>query len=54
MPRRADFIPPKRFTDEEIREGVDNLPIHVPAHILEAARLGGCKAENVFAIENDE
>ena len=39
---------PERFTDEEIREGVDRLLVHVPAHVLEAARLGGYQTENIF------
>lgn len=44
---------PERFTDEEIREGVDDLLGHVPAHILEAARLGGYSTENFFAQDSD-
>jgi len=44
---------PERFTDEEIREGVDRFLIHVPAHVLEAARLGGYQTENIF-IEKPE
>jgi len=32
---------PERFTDEEIREGVEAFLIHVPAHVAEAARLAG-------------
>ena len=43
----------ERFTNEEIREGVDNFLIHAPAHILEAARLGGYSTENIFAKGND-
>lgn len=39
---------PERFSDEEIREGVDSFLVHVPAHILEAARLGGYQTENIF------
>lgn len=39
---------PERFTDEEIRDGVDQLLVHVPAHVLEAARLGGYQTENIF------
>jgi len=39
---------PERFTDEEIRVGVESFLIHAPAHILEAARLGGYPTENIF------
>jgi hypothetical protein len=40
---------PERFTDEEIRDGVDGFLWHVPAHVLEAARLGGYPTKNIFA-----
>jgi len=40
---------PERFTDDEIRHGVDRFLYHVPAHVLEAARLGGYPTENIFA-----
>ena len=39
---------PDRFTNEEIREGIEALLIHVPHHILEAARPGGDPTENIF------
>lgn len=39
---------PERFTDEEICDGVESVLLHVPAHILEAARLGGYQTTNVF------
>jgi hypothetical protein len=45
---------PERFSDEEIRDGVENLLIHVPAHVMEAARLGGYRTENFFAKESDD
>jgi hypothetical protein len=32
---------PDRFTDEEVREGVDAFLIHAPSHAVEAARLAG-------------
>jgi hypothetical protein len=32
---------PERFTDEEIREGIDAFLIHAPSHAVEAARLSG-------------
>ena len=40
---------PDRFTDEEIREGVDRFLLHAPSHVLEAARLGGYSTVNIFA-----
>jgi hypothetical protein len=40
---------PERFTDEEIRDGIDGFLWHVPAHVLEAARLGGYPTKNIFA-----
>jgi len=43
---------PDRFTDEEIREEIDSFLCHVPAHILEAARLAGYPTENIF-LESD-
>ena len=45
---------PERFTNEEIREGVDGFLVHVPAHILEAARLGGYPTKNIFIDEPKE
>jgi len=45
---------PDRFTDEEIRDEVGRLLVHAPAHILEAARLGGYPTENVFLETEDE
>ena len=55
--REAAFIValilfPERFTEEEIREEVDSFLWHAPAHILEAARLGGYPTENIFNEEN--
>ena len=44
---------PERFTDEEIREGVERLLLHAPQHILEAARLGGYPIENIFLEGNE-
>jgi hypothetical protein len=35
---------PERFTADELRAGVDMLLVHVPAHILAAARLGEYEA----------
>jgi hypothetical protein len=42
---------PERFTDDEIRQGVEGLLIHAPHHILEAARLGGYPTDNIFLDE---
>jgi hypothetical protein len=39
---------PERFTDEEIRREVDSFLWHVPAHVIEAARLAGYPTENIF------
>jgi hypothetical protein len=32
---------PERFSQEEVQEGVRDLLLHVPNHVLEAARLAG-------------
>ena len=45
---------PDRFTDAEIRDGVDAFLIHAPQHILEAARLGGYPTENIFQNDAEE
>lgn len=42
---------PERFSDEEIREGVERFLVHVPAHVLEAARLAGYETKNIFLDE---
>ncbi|MCE0523215.1 MAG: hypothetical protein LV480_09930 [Methylacidiphilales bacterium] len=56
--RNAAFIValtlfPEKFTNEEIREEVDSFLWHVPAHVLEAARLGGYPTENIFKEESE-
>ena len=43
---------PDEFTDEEIRQGVALFLVHVPAHCMEAARLGGYSMENPFIEDN--
>jgi hypothetical protein len=43
---------PERFTPEELRAGVDMFLLHVPAHVLAAARLGGYEAKDIFLDEN--
>ena len=40
---------PERFTDEEVDEAVRSLLIHVPAHVIAAARLAGHPTEDIFA-----
>ena len=44
---------PEKFTNEEIRDEIDSFLCHVPAHVLEAARLGGYSTENIFNEESD-
>ncbi|HEX5177488.1 MAG TPA: hypothetical protein VFV83_10685 [Chthoniobacteraceae bacterium] len=39
---------PERFTREEIDEGVRSLLLHVPAHVIAAARLAGHATEDIF------
>jgi hypothetical protein len=39
---------PERFTRDEIRAGVDMFLIHVPAHVIAAARLSGSPVEDIF------
>ena len=43
---------PERFTDEEVAEGVRMFLIHVPAHVIEAARLGNYPFENPYVDED--
>ena len=40
---------PERFTPEELQAGVDRFMLHVPAHILAAARIGGYEAKDYLA-----
>jgi hypothetical protein len=44
---------PERFTNEEIRDEVDSFLHHVPAHVLEAARLGGYPTANIFKEDSE-
>lgn len=39
---------PERFTKEELQAGTDMFVIHVPAHVMAAARLSGHVPEDVF------
>ena len=43
---------PERFTPEEIDDGVRSLLLHVPAHVIEAARLAGHPTEDIFRDDN--
>lgn len=42
----------ERFTPEEIDDGVHSLLLHVPAHVLAAARLAGHPTEDIFRDDN--
>lgn len=44
---------PERFTDEEIREGVEAFLIHAPSHVVEAARLAGVSYDT-FRVNESE
>ena len=44
----AFLLYPERFTPEELCAGVDLLLIHVPAHVIAAARLGGYEVQDIF------
>ena len=45
---------PERFSKEEIQDGVESCLIHIPQHILAAARLGGYPAEDIFKESDSE
>src|SRR5688500_8043266 len=40
---------PEKFTPAEIRAGVNMLLVHIPKHVIAAARLNGDSTEDVFA-----
>jgi hypothetical protein len=40
---------PERFTDAEIDAAVISMLVHVPAHVIAAAKLGGYSTEDIFA-----
>ncbi len=42
---------PERFTDEEVREGVEAFLLHAPAHAQAAARLAGVPIPDLLAEE---
>jgi len=39
---------PERFTTQDIEDGVRSFLIHVPAHVIAAARLAGCSTNDIF------
>jgi len=41
---------PERFTQDEIRRGVEQFLIHAPNHIVAAAKLGGWPVEDIFEV----
>lgn len=45
---------PERFTPEEIEAAVDMFLIHVPAHVIAAARLAGHPTEDIFKEIDDD
>ena len=45
---------PERFTDEEIRDGVEAFLIHAPSHVVEAARLAGVASDTFLPKEEPE
>ncbi|HEY4415854.1 MAG TPA: hypothetical protein VGO57_09195 [Verrucomicrobiae bacterium] len=44
---------PERFTPEEIQAGVGLFLVHVPSHVIAAARLSGNSTDDVFATDDD-
>ena len=50
----ASLLFPERFTKEELQAGIDMFLIHVPAHVMAAARLSGNPAEDNFVGGCDE
>jgi hypothetical protein len=45
----AFLLFPERFTPEELEVAVDMFLVHVPAHVMAAARLGGYQVQDIFA-----
>jgi hypothetical protein len=45
---------PERFTPDEIRAGVGLFLVHVPSHVIAAARLSGNSTDDVFATDDDD
>lgn len=48
----AFLLFPERFTPEELRAATDIFLVHVPAHVMAAARLGGYEAQDIFVASN--
>lgn len=44
----AFLLFPERFTKEELQAATEMFLIHVPAHVMAAARLAGYKVEDIF------
>ena len=45
----AFLLFPERFTAEELDAAVDMFLVHVPAHVMAAARLGEYEVKDIFA-----
>ncbi|PYJ58142.1 MAG: hypothetical protein DME24_17350 [Verrucomicrobia bacterium] len=45
---------PERFTPEEIEAAVDMFLVHVPAHVVAAARLAGHPTADIFREDDDD
>ena len=43
---------PEKFTREEISAGINLFLVHVPAHVIAAARLTGNSRDDIFADKN--
>jgi len=48
----AFMLFPERFSAQELRAAVDMFLVHVPAHIMAAARLGNYEAKDIFVESN--
>jgi hypothetical protein len=44
----AFLLFPERFTKEELQAGTEMFLIHVPAHVMAAARLAGHEPKDIF------
>lgn len=49
----AFMLYPERFTSDELSAATDMFLIHVPAHVMAAARLGGYEALDIFEDGNE-
>ncbi|MGB8355019.1 MAG: hypothetical protein WCD79_14075 [Chthoniobacteraceae bacterium] len=41
---------PERFTEEQIRDGIELFTLHAPNHIAAAAKLSGWPVQDIFGI----